>query len=120
MIANRRVITSQREELTVQRATIIGFTAGLVLTAASTFHFAPQAASQTGDGWIVLLDGKTMSDWNQVGQSNWRLEDGAVVADKLTGEGSSHLVSKKSYKDFVLHVEFWASDDANSGVYLRC
>ena len=30
------------------------------------------------------------------------------------------MVSKNSYKDFILRVEFWASDDANSGVFLRC
>ena len=30
------------------------------------------------------------------------------------------LVSKKPYKDFVLRVEFWPSDDANSGIYFRC
>jgi len=24
------------------------------------------------------------------------------------------------YKDFQLHVEFWASDDANSGIFIRC
>src|SRR5690606_31559299 len=30
------------------------------------------------------------------------------------------LVSKEPYGDFELYVEFWASDDANSGVFLRC
>jgi 3-keto-disaccharide hydrolase len=29
-------------------------------------------------------------------------------------------MSKASCKDFQLYVEFWASDDANSGVFLRC
>ena len=36
------------------------------------------------------------------------------------GSGASWLVTRESYGDFVLHVEFWASDDANSGIYLRC
>ena len=61
-----------------------------------------------------------MGDWNQVGESNWRLEDGAVVADKKTSKDAAHLVSKNSYKDFQVYVEFWASDDANSGIFLRC
>lgn len=55
-----------------------------------------------------------------VGETNWRTEDGAIVADKLTSKGAAHLVSKKPYKDFVLDVEFRASDDANSGIYIRC
>ncbi|HET9904205.1 MAG TPA: DUF1080 domain-containing protein [Xanthobacteraceae bacterium] len=80
----------------------------------------PRAAAQSGEGWITLLDGKTMGDWDRVGQTNWRLEDGAVTADKKPEKGAAHLVSKAKYKDFQLHVEFWASDDANSGIFLRC
>ncbi len=83
-------------------------------------HTAPQAAAQTGSGWITLLDAENMGDWDRVGESNWRLEDGAVVADNRTSEGAAHLLSKESYKDFMLHIEFWASDDANSGIFLRC
>lgn len=42
------------------------------------------------------------------------------MADKLTGKATGFLVTDKSYRDFRLQVEFWASDDANSGVYMRC
>jgi hypothetical protein len=78
------------------------------------------ALAQSGYGWITLLDGKSMGEWSRIGESNWRMEDGAVVADKRTSKGAAHLVSKKKYKNFQLHVEFWSSDDANSGVFLRC
>ena len=81
---------------------------------------APAARAQEGPGWKVLLDGTSLDGWNKVGESNWRIEDGAVVADKRTSKDPAHLVSKDSYKDFMLHVEFWASDDANSGIYMRC
>ena len=93
---------------------------GLVLVAFLVGHLAPQASSQTGAGWVTLLDSKNMGDWNQVGKTNWRLEDGAVVADNRTSEGAAYLVSKESYKDFELNIEFWASDDANSGIFFRC
>lgn len=82
--------------------------------------FATPVSAQSGEGWITLLDAKTMGDWNKVGETNWRLEDGAVVADKRTSKETAHLVSKNSYKDFQIYVEFWASDDANSGIFLRC
>jgi len=88
--------------------------------AGAAIQLAPRAAGQTGDGWIVLLDDKNMGDWSRVGASNWRFEDGAVIADKKEGQDPGYLVSKTPYKDFQLHVEFWASDDANSGVFLRC
>ncbi len=93
---------------------------GLVVTAIITVQFIPQALGQSGPGWVTLVDGKNMGDWDSVGETNWRLEDGALVADKKTGKGAAYLVSKKSYKDFQLHAEFWASDDANSGIFLRC
>ena len=80
----------------------------------------PTTHAQEGPGWKVLLDGTTLDGWNQVGETNWRIEDGAVVADKRTSKDPAHLVSKDAYKDFDLHVEFWASDDANSGIFLRC
>jgi len=29
-------------------------------------------------------------------------------------------MTRRSYGDFIVRVEFWSSDDANSGVYMRC
>ena len=80
-----------------------------------------QAASQSGPGWITLLDGKskTMGDWDRLGDANWRIEDGAVVADKRD-KVNAYLVGKTSYTNLEIHAEFWASDDANSGVFFRC
>ena len=69
-------------------------------------------------GWTTLIDGtKGMDNFDRVGDANWRAEDGAIVADK--GKGG-FLVSKNSYKDFQLRVEFWADATANSGIYMRC
>ena len=92
---------------------------GLIAFAFST-HISQQAWSQSGDGWTHLFDGKTLGDWNLVGEANWRVEDGAIVADKRTSKETAHLVTKGKYKDFMIYVEFWSSDDANSGVFLRC
>lgn len=71
--------------------------------------------------WITLIDGNTgMDEWNVTGSAaNWRAADGAIQADKSAGKGSSVLVSKKSFKDFDLYVEFWADHDTNSGIYIR-
>jgi len=90
------------------------------LFAAALFCAPQPATAQTGDGWTQLFDGKNLGDWNQVGETNWRVEDGAIVADKRTSKDAAHLVSKTKYKDFMIYVEFWSSDDANSGVFLRC
>ena len=93
-------------------------TLGLVFVAAvltACGQFMPQ------QGWVTLIDGdKGMENWTKSGSdANWRAEGGAIQADKTTGKGTSVLVSKQSFKDFELYVEFWASEDTNSGVYLR-
>lgn len=75
-------------------------------------------AGMPGSGWVTLVDGQSgLENWNRVGDANWRPEGGAIVADK--GKGG-FLVSKNSYKDFQLRVEFWADHNANSGIYMRC
>ena len=78
--------------------------------------------SQKAENWISLIDGdKGMDNWGTSGsKANWRAEGGAIQADKMIeGKGASVLVSKRSFKDMELRVEFWAGDDTNSGVYIR-
>jgi hypothetical protein len=71
-------------------------------------------------GWVTLFDGSNLDHWTRLGGANWRIVDGVVQADSSTSKGASFLVSKESYKDFDLRVEFWVSDDANSGIFMRC
>ena len=82
----------------------------LAFTAAGCAHMAD-------DGWVTLIDGpKGLENWNRVGDANWRGQRDYIVADQ--GKGG-HLVSKKSYKDFILRAEFWAGDTTNSGIFIR-
>jgi hypothetical protein len=95
---------------------------GLSLAAATAawVGLAPQSTAQSGPGWTVLVDEKTMGEWDKLGETNWRMEDGALVADKRTSKDPAYLVSKQKYKDFQIYAEFWASDDVNSGIFIRC
>lgn len=71
-------------------------------------------------GWITLVDGaKGLDNFNRVGEANWTATDGAIQATE-GDKTAAFLVSKNSYEDFLIRVEFWASDNANSGVFLRC
>ncbi len=89
----------------------------LALVMVGLAAMAPSSPSPAQTGWVTLFDGKTLDHWTPIGDANWRLADGAVVADK--GKGG-FLVSKDSYTNFELHAEFWVSDDANSGIFIRC
>ena len=71
-----------------------------------------------GGGWTTLIDGdKGLDNFTRVGDANWRAEGGAIVADKA--RDNSYLVTKDSYKDAVIRVEFWAAPLTNSGVFVR-
>jgi len=79
------------------------------------------ATVQSLSGWTTLLDGaKGFDDFDRVGSSNWAVVDGIVQADKKAGKENGFLVSKNAYTDFQIRVEFWSSDDANSGIFMRC
>lgn len=77
---------------------------------------ADPAASPVDDGWVTLFDGTDLSHFNQLGEAEWNIVDDYVEAD---GYERSYLVTKETYADFELEVEFWPSADANSGVYIR-
>ena len=90
-----------------------------VLIGAAAFQYSSVVSGQS-DGWITLVDSTRMGDWDEVGKANWAMKDGVLVADKLDGKDLAYLVSKNSYKDFQIRAEFWVSDDANSGIFIRC
>ena len=89
----------------------------VLLLAAAAMTLAGCASTPSTGGWITLLDnGKGLENFDRIGDVNWRVEEGLVVADK--GKGG-HLVTKNSYKDFEIRVEFWAASDTNSGIFMR-
>src|SRR5689334_8710731 len=85
--------------------------AGLVSTGPGN-----RVSAQAAGGWTTLFDGKTLTGWNMIGNANWEVADGVVQASKGTG----FLVTPKTYTDFQITLEFWVTDDANSGVFIRC
>ena len=91
--------------------------AALLVAGLVAVGLTPSAIGQSGPGWTTLFDGKSMDGWEQVGEANWRVEEGAIVADK--GKGG-HLVTKNSYKNHMIYAEFWADEPANSGIFMRC
>jgi hypothetical protein len=90
----------------------------LLLAGSTALWHAQSASGQADAGWTVLFDGKSLDNWTRIGDANWRIEDGAVVADKASG--ISYLVSKATYTDFQIRSEFWVNDEANSGIFIRC
>jgi hypothetical protein len=104
------------EETIMKRWSIIMAAAFLTAALGLLARQGNEAVAQSYSGWISLFDGETLNNWNRIGTANWRLEDGALVADS----GNGFLVSKDDYADFDLRVEFWIEAKTNSGVFIRC
>lgn len=75
------------------------------------------ATAQVSHGeTIELFAGSDLAAFNQVGNGNWKVESGEIVA--TTGNG--FLVTKESFSDFHLKLEFFSDIGTNSGVFVRC
>ncbi len=88
----------------------------LAAIALIAFTVAPAVTAQKAGEWTTLLEGTSMKGWDVVGNANWSVADGAVQATMGTG----FLVTPQSYADFQLTADIWVSDDANSGIFIRC
>lgn len=86
----------------------------VALTAVLAGGHAPALSAQAG-GFRTILDG-SLEGWNVVGDADWAVVDGVVQATKGTG----FLVTPMAYADFQITLDFWVTDDANSGVFIRC
>lgn len=79
---------------------------------------APALRRTTPPQWgspITLFDGKDLSRWQIPENSQWSVVGGVLTNAK----GGGNLVTKDSFADFKLHIEFKYPKDGNSGVYLR-
>lgn len=94
-------------------------TSKLLLSVLIALFTLPATLSAADNDWTTLIDGtEGMANFDIVGDADWTATQNAIQATE--GSGASWLVTKDSYDDFVLRVEFWASEDANSGIYMRC
>ena len=99
----------------------IGPLAAVLLIAAFTLlGCASGGTAPIGSGWITLIDGENgLQNWNRTGDGNWRATDGAIQIDGKTNKNAAFLYSKNAYTDFDMYVEWWADENANSGVFYR-
>lgn len=74
---------------------------------------APLADGET-QTWQTLSFNET--EWQRDGTPTYRIEDGVLIFE---GGGRGRLMSRRTYDDFELEVEFRLSAGANNGIALR-
>jgi hypothetical protein len=88
-----------------------------LFAAAAALALSGCATMGAGD-WTTLIDNdKGLDNFTRDGDANWRAQGGAIVADQ--GKGG-FLVSKQSFGDYQLRIEFFPDHNTNSGIYMRC
>jgi hypothetical protein len=92
--------------------------AGLVLTG-QTLADNTLTKKETQQGWQLLFDGNDMSQWRNFKREGlnpeWVVEDGAM---KLTGAGGGDILTRKTYRNFDLRLEWQISEGGNSGIFI--
>nr|HPO07579.1 DUF1080 domain-containing protein [bacterium] len=68
-------------------------------------------------GWRYLFNGKDLQGWKEIGNQDWSVQDGSIVA-KAKEEDSGWLITEQEFTDFVLRFRFrW--DGGDSGIQFR-
>src|SRR5438552_9164958 len=75
---------------------------------AATRDFIPDFAFQ----------GSSLNAWHALGSSNWRAENGEIIATPRMPEGG-WLMGEKGYQDVEFYTEFRCADKCDAGVLLR-
>lgn len=69
--------------------------------------------------WKPLWNGTSLEGWRAIGKGQWSIVDGAIHGANAASEKEfGHLVSKESFKDFVVRLKYKAVA-GNSGLYFR-
>ena len=80
--------------------------------------------AQKAEGWKLLWDGQTTEGWRGARltafpSKGWVVEDGVLKVCKGNGGESTNggdIVTTRTYKDFILRVDFKITEGANSGI----
>lgn len=94
----------------------------ILISAISLPSFAADnqlTAQEKTEGWQLLFNGSDMSQWRTFKQptvnEKWQIEDASIT---LTAGGGGDLISKKSYSNFELILDWKISEVGNSGILI--
>ncbi|HAT66508.1 MAG TPA: DUF1080 domain-containing protein, partial [Flavobacteriaceae bacterium] len=76
--------------------------------------------SETVQEWITLFDGSSLDKWRgylmEDMPAEWSIKDGAM-AFTPSKEGGKNIITKDTFTNFVLSLEWKISEGGNSGIF---
>ncbi len=81
-------------------------------------------ALEKAEGWKLLWDGKTTNGWrgaklDHFPEKGWEISDGVLTVLAGNGgeaENGGDIITERTYRNFVLEVDFKITEGANSGI----
>ncbi|MEP5611920.1 MAG: DUF1080 domain-containing protein [Cyclobacteriaceae bacterium] len=83
----------------------------------SSFLFACGGSSPSKSEAIILF-AENSDNWSVEGEADWSFENAELVG--IADSAAGLVISKASFKDFELNLEFKPDSTVNSGVFARC
>jgi len=88
----------------------------IILSILITGIFYESCAQVTASSEILFEE--RAEDWFSEGDAEWKFINGELSGSLENGSG--FVMTKKSYDDFILELEFKPDSTINSGVFIRC
>ena len=68
---------------------------------------------------VSLFNGKNLIGWTIHGTEKWFVENGELICESGPEKKYGYLSTDKSFKNFILTLEFKQESNGNSGVFIR-
>ena len=79
----------------------------------------PVTPSYIPEGYKSIFNGKDLSGWKINGTEKWYADNGELICESGPEKKYGYLSTNKSYKNFILDVNFKQEANGNSGVFVR-
>lgn len=67
----------------------------------------------------AIFNGKDLSGWKIYGTEKWYVKDVELICESGADKKYGYLATEKTYKNFVLDVDFKQESNGNSGIFFR-
>jgi len=110
--------------ITLRKSLVASIKASILLLGivTSSLIFAQDntlTVEERSQGWQLLFNGKDMSHWRNFKKENidsrWRVTQGEM---RLTEKGAGDILTKKTYENFDLKLDWKISVAGNSGIFI--
>lgn len=85
---------------------------GIFICCILSMHFAIAQSTP-------IFNGKDINNWTINGTEKWYVSGGELICESGPDKQYGYLSTKKSYKNFILSVDFLQEANGNSGVFFR-